>query len=60
MNNVVEPINGRNVINVTLKTSSIVMEAAVVTAMGITKSEKSFPTMFSKWNSSPYLLRVHL
>ena len=25
MNNVVEPINGRNVINVTLKTSSIVM-----------------------------------
>ena len=41
MNNVVEPINGRNVINVTLKTSSIVMEAAVVTAMGITKSEKS-------------------
>ena len=41
MNNVVEPINGRNVINVTLKTSSIVMEAAVVTAMGITKSKKS-------------------
>ncbi len=41
MNNVTEPINGRSVINVTLTTSSIVMEAAVVTAMGITKSEKS-------------------
>ncbi len=41
MNNATEPINGRSVIDVTLTTSSIVMEAAVVTAMGITKSEKS-------------------
>lgn len=37
----VEPINGRTQINVSLAASSTVLEATVVTAMGISKSEKS-------------------
>lgn len=36
-----EPINGRTQINVTLETSSTILDATVVTAMGISKSEKS-------------------
>ncbi len=41
MSDKVEPINGRTEINVILETSSTVLDATVVTAMGISKSEKS-------------------
>ena len=41
MEDVVEPINGRTVINVTLSAGSIALNATVVTAMGIRKEEKS-------------------
>jgi len=41
MGDLVEPLDGRTVINAQLKSSSTALEATVVTAMGITKSEKS-------------------
>lgn len=41
MEDVVEQINGRSVINVTLSAGSLALNATVVTAMGIRKEEKS-------------------
>lgn len=41
MNELVEPIDGRTVINAVLETAYSVLDATVVTAMGISKSEKS-------------------
>lgn len=41
MTDVVEQINGRTVINVILETETSALDAVVVTAMGISKSEKS-------------------
>lgn len=41
MSDKVEPINGRTQINVVLDFSSTVLDATVVTAMGISKAEKS-------------------
>ena len=41
MEDAVEPINGRSVINVTLTAGSLALNATVVTAMGIKKEEKS-------------------
>lgn len=41
MKDLVEQINGRTVINVSLSDDNIALNATVVTAMGITKSEKS-------------------
>ena len=41
MNDLVVPIDGRNVINAVLETEYSVLDATVVTAMGISKSEKS-------------------
>lgn len=36
-----EPVNGRSVINVTLQSETTALDAVVVTAMGISKAEKS-------------------
>ena len=41
MGDLVEPLNGRSVVNVQMKAVYTALEATVVTAMGITKSEKS-------------------
>ncbi len=41
MGDQVEPLNGRTVINASLKSTYVALEATVVTAMGISKSEKS-------------------
>ena len=41
MTDAVEPINGRSVINVVLHNETTALDAVVVTAMGISKSEKS-------------------